>query len=95
MTSTHKGWPSAPDAETTTPKVGATMAVSAPSLLRKTRTMNKRTWEHQDPWSDAALVDPGITFDRTNDEYNQGCRDALIDSDPGKLNGSPDGSTPR
>lgn len=46
--------------------------------------MNKRTWEHQDPWSDAALVDPGITFDRTNDDYNAEARKSL-EFDPGPM----------
>ena len=40
-------------------------------------------------------IDPGITHSRTNEDYNKECRKALKDSDPGKLDGSPDGSTPR
>lgn len=46
--------------------------------------MSKRTWEHQDPRSDAALVDPGITFNRTNEDYNAEARKSL-DFDPGPM----------
>jgi hypothetical protein len=41
-----------------------------------------RTWERQGPRSDAALVDPGVTFDRTTEAYKEECRKALRDSSP-------------
>ncbi len=44
--------------------------------------MSERTWELQSPKSDAALVDPGVTFDRTTEEYKEECRKALRDSTP-------------
>lgn len=46
--------------------------------------MSERTWEIQDPKGDAALVDPGPTFDRTNEEYKAKARKAL-DFDPGPM----------
>lgn len=52
--------------------------------------MAKRTFETQDRKGDAALIDPGPTHNRTNDQYNDACRKTL-DFDPGSMrNGVPD-----
>lgn len=45
---------------------------------------DKRTWERQDPKGDAALIDPGVAFNRTNSEYNKEAREGL-DFDPGPM----------
>lgn len=47
--------------------------------------MSDRTWETQNPRGDAALIDPGPTHNRTNEDYNKKCREVLAKSDPGSL----------
>lgn len=47
--------------------------------------MSERTWESNGGKGDAADIDPGVTHNRTNEEYNRECREALEKSDPGKI----------
>lgn len=42
-----------------------------------------RTWEISQ--GDAADIPAGITHNRTNEDYNNQCRQALTDSEPGPI----------
>jgi len=42
-----------------------------------------RTWEIST--GDAADINPGVTHNRTNDDYNRQCREILTKSDPGPI----------
>lgn len=44
--------------------------------------MSDRTWETETSRGDAAITNPGVTHDRTNEGYKDECRKALTDSEP-------------